>query len=374
MNSKERAIRALNHEEPDRVPLEGVAWGEWSQPFLEKVLLPYLGIREAPGPEQIEQLTRKLGIDFRPVSVDPPTEFQYRAVYDPLFLVPWGVRISPDILEDEWGVQRQLNATRTQSRTTKYPLRGVENLDDYTFPDPDAAGRFDTAEKLVKKWGDEYALSADFGSDGFFLQGWYLRGFEDLILDMQSNPTFVDNLFDKLLEYYTSIGIRLAELGVDVLCIPDDIAMQTGLIISPRLWRKYFKPRMLKLIQAVKQKGMYVLYHCDGNLEPIIPDLIEIGVDALNPVQPECMDPAKIKKLYGDKLCLGGTISMQETLPFGTIEDVRSEVKKRIATCGAGGGLIISPSNQATIDVKPEKFVAIYETTRKFGTYFKDSI
>jgi uroporphyrinogen decarboxylase len=374
MNSKERALRAFNHEEPDRVPLEGIAWGEWSYPFLEKVLLPHFRLEKVAGSvigftEELDLLARMLGIDFRAVSSDPPTDFQRRAVSDPLFHNPWGVRVAPDTLEDEWGIQRQLNATRTQSRIVKHPLKGVNSLDEYTFPDAEAPGRFDTSKKLVKTWRDEYAISAIWGGDGFFSQAWYLRGFEAMILDMQSNPSFVDRLLDELLRFYVSIGMRFAEMGADILCIADDVAMQTGLIISPRLWRRYVKPRMLRLVSAVKQKGMYVIFHSDGNLEPLIPDLIEIGIDALNPVQPECMNPVKIKELYGDKLCLSGTISMQETLPFGTVEDVRNEVEERIATCGAGGGLIISPSNQATIDVKLENFVAVYETAKKFGRY-----
>jgi uroporphyrinogen decarboxylase len=374
MNSKERALRAFNHEEPDRVPLEGVAWGEWSYPFLRNVLLPYLGLEagELSGStgfcEEQDLLARTLGIDFRPVTSDPPTDFQRRAEFDPLFENAWGLRIASDILQDEWGIQRQLNATKTQSRVIRHPLKGAEGLDQYVFPDPEAPGRFDSAEKLASLWGDEYAISAS-PADGFFLQGWYLRGFEDLILDMHSNPAFVDQLFDKLLEFYLSAGRHLAEIGVDIYVLSDDVAMQTGLIISPRLWRRYVKPRVAKLVSSLKQLGMRTLYHSDGNVEPLIPDLIEVGIDALNPIQPECMDPAKTKELYGEKLCLSGTISVQETLPFGSVEDVKDEVEKRIVTCGSGGGLIICPSNQATIDVKPENFVAVYESAKKFGRY-----
>jgi len=377
LNSRERALRAFNHEEPDRVPLEGVAWGEWSYPFLKKVLLPYLGIEagqvngDAEGfSEAQDLLARRLGIDFRPITVGPPTDFQRRAEFDPLFENAWGLRIAPDILQDEWGIQRQLNATKTQSRVIKYPLRGAENLNQYVFPDPEAPGRFEGVENLIKTWGEEYAISAS-PSDGFFMQGWYLRGFEDLILDMHSNPGFVDQIFDKLLKFYMSVGRRLAEMVVDVYVLSDDVAMQTGPIISAHLWRKYVKPRVRKLVSSLKKMGMYTLFHSDGNLEPLIPDLIEVGIDALNPVQPECMDPAKIKQLYGEELCLSGTISIQETLPFGSVEDVRNEVEKRIVTCGCGGGLIICPSNQAAIDVKPENFVAVYETAKKFGRYPK---
>ena len=376
MLPRERVLKALNHEEPDRVPLEGVSWGEWSYPFLQGILLPYLGLEtransnSADFSQEVDLLARKLGIDFRPIVMEPPTDFQRRGKFDALFENPWGKKIAPDTLEDEWGIQRELNSTRLQSRIIRHPLKGVESLSTYEFPDPEAPGRFDAAEKIAKQWQGEFAISGGSG-DGFFTQGWYLRGFQEIIFDMQSNPSFVDSLFDRLLEFHLAAGKRMAEAGADIYVLSDDVAMQTGPIISPRLWRRFIKPRVTKLVGELKKRGMYVLFHSDGNLEPLIPELIDSRIDALNPIQPECMDPAKIKQLYGKELCLSGTISVQRTLPYGTVEDVTNEVKMRIETCGAGGGLIICPSNQALVDVKPENFVAVYETARKFGRYPK---
>lgn len=374
MKSRERALRAFNHEEPDRVPLEGVAWVPWSHPFLVRILFPYLGLEPTRQDNKgfmgdLDLTARKLGIDFRPISSDPPASFRENAIFDPLFHNAWGVQVASNILEDEWGIQRELTATEAQSRIIKHPLKGNTNLDDYEFPDSDAPGRFESVERRVKTWQEEYAIVARGGGDGFFLQGWYLRGFEDLVLDMHSNSKLVDELFDQLLKFYVSEGKRLAEIGADIYVVSDDVAMQTGPIISPSLWRRFVKPRLSKLISALKQTGMYIMYHSDGNLEHLIPELIEIGIDGLNPIQPECMNPATIKELYGDRICLSGTISMQETLPFGTIEDVRNEVKKRIATCAPGGGFIICPSNRATIDISADKFLAVYEVAKKFGRY-----
>jgi uroporphyrinogen decarboxylase len=374
MNSRERAIRAIEHEEPDRVPLEGVAWGEWSYPFLEKILLPYFGLagergRVMDSSEQLDAIAERLGIDFRAVSVDPPSDFQEKAVYNPLFHNPWGIQVASDALKDEWGIVRQLNATRTQSRVIYHPLQGKESLDDYVFPDPEAPGRFDTAEKLIKRWRDEYAISAIWGGDCFFCQAWYLRGFKDFILDLYTNSKLANELLDNLLKFFKAVGKEFVEMGVDIICIADDVAMQTGMILSPKLWRKHIKPRIKALIDDLKKSGVYILYHTDGNCEAVINDLIEIGVDILNPIQPECLDPARIKQLYGDDLTLSGTISVQETLPYGTVEDVKNEVMRRIETCGHGGGLILSPSNQATLDVKVENFIAIYDTVKRFGRY-----
>lgn len=374
MNSRERGIRAIEHEEPDRVPLEGVAWAEWSFPFLQKVL-SYLGLPQVSrggmlgAGEEMEAFSRRLGADFRAVSMEPPEEFRRRAVYDPLFHQPWGIQVAPETLEDEWGVRRQLNATKTQSRIVYHPLKDLEDLDEYEFPDIDAPGRFDSAEKLAQKWRDEYLVSGIWNGDSFFCHAWYLRGFQKLIRDMYSNPGFVEKLFDRLLEFFLAATKRLIEAGVDILAIADDVAAQTGMIISPKLWRRYVKPRMKTIIDEAKRRGAYVLYHTDGDCRAIIPDLIEIGVDILNPIQPECMDPAEIKRDYGEELTLSGTISIQDTLPYGSLKEVEEEVLTRIETCAHGGGLILSPSNQALLDSKVENFLAVYDTVKKYGKY-----
>jgi len=370
---RERALRAIELEEPDRVPLEGVAWGEWSFPFLQRLLV-HLGLGEVEIPvkelgEKQDLLAERLGIDFRAVKSDPPVSFRRRAVFNPLFHVSWGIPVGPEVLEDEWGVRRTLNATRMQSRIVYHPLRGRESLDGYDFPDPEAPGRFDAAEMLVRNWGGRYAVSASWGGDSFFCQAWYLRGFRDLILDMHSNRGFAERLLDELQKFFLAVGKRLAEMGVDIVCIADDIAMQRGMIFSPHLWRRYFKPRMRTIVQTLKRRGVHILFHSDGDCSAIIPDLLEIGVDILNPVQPECMDPAEVKRVYGERLVLSGTISIQKTLPEGTPEDVRDEVVKRMETCGRGGGLIISPSNQVLLDTSVENFLAVYEAARKYGRY-----
>jgi len=370
MNSRERALTALEHREPDRVPLEGVAWGEWSYPFVLR-LLEYMGVqgRGLSMAERQDRLGERLGIDFRAVKADPPRSFQEEGTYNPLFHYPWGLEVAPDVLEDEWGVRRTLNSTRLQSRIIHHPLRGKASLEDYFIPDPEAPGRFDTAKRLLKNWQGRYAVSASHGGDAYFCQAWYIRGFTELLRDLYVNPGFADELFDELQSFFLPVSRRLAEMGVDVLCIADDMAMQTGMIISPRLWRRFIKPRMKVVVEAVKSRGCRVLFHTDGDCEAIIPDLIEIGVDALNPIQPECMDPARIKALYGEKLTLSGTVSVQRTLPMGTVQDVEVEVKTRIRTCGPGGGFILAPTNQALLDTKPENFLAVYETAQKWGRY-----
>ena len=183
------------------------------------------------------------------------------------------------------------------------------------------------------------------------------------------NERFVNELLDRLLYWEIEEGKRLVETGVDICAIGDDFGMQTGMIISPYLWKKYFKPRYRKLFRELKKSGdVYIFFHNDGKIEQMIPDLIEIGVDILNPVQPECMDLIKLKKLYGDKLTFHGTISIQKTLPFGTVEEVKSEVITRIKTLGYDGGLILAPK-QLMHDVPIENILTLYDTAKKYGRY-----
>ena len=173
----------------------------------------------------------------------------------------------------------------------------------------------------------------------------------------------------KLLEYYIGIGKKLAELEVDQVNMADDIAGQTGMIISPRLWRRYVKPYYRKLIEVLRSKVKYIFYHSDGDLRPVIPDLIEIGVNILNPIQPDCMDIAELKSLYGDKLTLWGGLSVQDIIPHGTVKDVENHVKETIETLAPNGGFVIGTSNLVTQDTPIENCLAIYEAVKKYGRY-----
>jgi uroporphyrinogen-III decarboxylase len=144
----------------------------------------------------------------------------------------------------------------------------------------------------------------------------------------------------------------------------DDVGMQTGMLISPALWRRHLKPRMAELIARVKSinPAVKVAYHSDGMIWDIVPDLIEIGLDVLNPVQPACMDPADLKRRFGDRLCFWGSLDEQHTLPFGSPEDVRAEVRTRLATIGRHGGLILGPTHHVQLDTPMENFWAMVET------------
>jgi uroporphyrinogen decarboxylase len=200
---------------------------------------------------------------------------------------------------------------------------------------------------------------------------WYLRGMENFMMDLIADREFAEALLYKIMNIRIGMSEKYARYGVDILRLGDDVSTQLAMMMDPDLWREVLKPRLAKVIGAAKgvKKDVLVFYHGDGNLQAIIPDLIEIGVDILNPVQPECMDPVQIKKLYGDKLSFWGTIGTQTVLPFGTPLEVESKVKEMIKTVGAGGGLVLAPTHMIEPDVPWENVEAFIEAVKKYGTY-----
>ena len=246
-------------------------------------------------------------------------------------------------------------------------LKSVEELDDYPWPDMEAPYRYEHLEAAVKSLHD----------CGFFLRGsvghifedaWQMRGMDNLFMDFALTPEFAELLLDKVTSHRCFMARRCAEAGVDMLLLGDDVGMQNRLMMSPATWRRWFKPRLAQVIKAGRDVNprIHVFYHSDGYIEPIIPDLIEVGVDVLNPVQPECMDPAKLKNLYGEQLAFWGTIGTQTTMPFGTPDDVRNTIIERIRTVGRGGGLVLAPTHVLEPDVPWENVIAFFETIENY--------
>jgi uroporphyrinogen decarboxylase len=206
-----------------------------------------------------------------------------------------------------------------------------------------------------------------------FETAYRLRGFEQFMVDMILNPPLVEYLVEQLTAMHLAVSLLLARSGIDILVLDDDVAEPTRMLMSPEMWRRYFKPGIRAIIDAVRtaQPDIAILWHSDGCIEPIIPDLIEIGVDILNPVQPDVMDPARLKHIYGDKLTFFGTVGTPTRWSWGTPEAICTEVRERIETVGVGGGLIIAPA----YDLEPEEnipwenIVAFFDAVDTFGVY-----
>jgi len=250
-------------------------------------------------------------------------------------------------------------------------ISSVEELKEYPFPDFEASYRHEHLEEEVKKIKDKKLAVVAPLEMTIFEVAWQIRGFNELMTDFLINEDLPEFLLDRITELRCFQAKRYAEAGVDIIRLGDDVGTQHKLMMSPDLWRKWLKPRLIKVINSVRKvnPNIFIFYHSDGYIEPIISDLIEIGINILNPVQPECMDPAKLKRLYGDRLVFWGTISIQRTLPFGTPEDVRKEVKERIETVGKGGGLIISPTHAIEPEVPYENIFGFVEAVKEYGNY-----
>jgi uroporphyrinogen decarboxylase len=188
-------------------------------------------------------------------------------------------------------------------------------------------------------------------------------------MDVADNANTADFLLDQIADRVARAAQRFAEAGVDVLILGDDIATQHGLMMSLDMWTRIFKPRLRRIISAAKEvrPDVIIFYHSDGNVWDAIPGLIDAGVEILNPVQPECMNPAEVKKSFGDRLAFFGTVSVQRTMPFGTPDEVRSEVRQRIETVGKGGGLLLSPAHVLQPDVPWDNIVAFFEAVSEYG-------
>jgi len=197
-----------------------------------------------------------------------------------------------------------------------------------------------------------------------FETAWALRGYEQLMVDMALDPDLADQILNMPYQYHLAAAKKLVELGVDMIWIGDDVGTQQRMLISPGMWRRFLKPRMANFIAENKaiNPELKVAYHTDGNIEPIIPELIEIGLDVLNPIQPACMDPRQLKDAYGDRLCFWGTIDEQRTLPFGSPKDIQAEVLQRLETIGRDGGLILSPTHHVQLDTPLENFWMMVDT------------
>ncbi|MBD3180764.1 hypothetical protein GF312_00630 [Candidatus Poribacteria bacterium] len=355
MTPRERVLTALNRKEPDRVPVSFSLCPSQMERFRKETGATspseYFGF----GTRGVGLARTKLKTDFS----------EYTSDY------PEGTRV------DEWGIGWVKTPTSFHFEHIQHPLAKattVKEIEEYPFPDLDADYRYEGLAERVKKIKEQdYAVTASAMAVGgtVFWPPYKLRGMEQLLVDFMINPEIANAMLDAVTDRISVMAKRYAEADVDILNMADDLGTQLAPIISLDLFKKYIKDRLGKVIKSAKdvKPDILVFFHSDGHIQEFIPDLIEIGVDILNPVQPECMDPAEIKEKYGHKLALWGTIGTQTTLPFGTPEDVRQVVKDRMETVGKGGGFLIAPTHVIEPEVPWENIMAFIDAVEEFGYY-----
>jgi uroporphyrinogen decarboxylase len=277
---------------------------------------------------------------------------------------------------DEWGLGHVPTASAETDHAHlegyRYPMLHLESEADaaeYPLPDLDAAYRYEPVRAEIEEIHRRDLSAMAMLECTVFERAWYLRSMERLLLDFTDGNAFATTLLDRITERRIAQAQHYARCGADVIAYGDDVGTQRGMLMSVRMWRTWLKPRLARTIAAARdvRPDVLVFYHSDGDVSAINPDLIEIGVDILNPIQPECMDPVALKRTYGDRLSFWGTIGTQSTFPFGSPDDVRCEVRARIETVGAGGGLFLAPTHVIEPEVPFENIVAFVETVKGEG-------
>jgi uroporphyrinogen decarboxylase len=277
------------------------------------------------------------------------------------------------LLTNEWGVEYK--TVGYYSEMVRHPLARAESLADisgFAFPDPHAPGRFDLAQEVVERYGDRYAICGDLECT-IFEASWYLTGFEKFLIDLSLGKDYVFALMDRVMGYSIEVGKELLRIGADIIWLGDDLGTQQGMLLSPEMWRKYFKERMRQVIQSLKRVNpqVKIAYHSCGSYYPVIPELIEIGVDILNALQPNArdMELSRLKERHGHTVAFFGGLDTQGILPFGSRQDIEEEIKRVIRAAARGGGLILAGAHNIQPDVSVEKLATIFDLCRRYGSY-----
>jgi len=239
-----------------------------------------------------------------------------------------------------------------------HPLENMNHYSSYHWPVPTDKEMLRYGRMTMEKYREKYFLLG-FQHIGLFERSWCLRGYENFMCDLLLEPDFVEEMMDHILEYKLAEGQMYINLGVDAVRLGDDWGLQKNLQIQPELWRKFIKPRQAKLYKFYKDAGLPVFQHSCGDIARIIPDLIEIGLDVLHPIQPLSMDIKELAKKYGKQLVFWGGIDTQEVLPLWKPVDVRVEVHRVYDILGFNGKYIIGPSQEVMSDVSIENVEAL---------------
>ena len=343
MLPRERVMAAIDHRETDRVPVD--LWAE--EPVWER-LLGDLGLTTR------DALLERLEVDVRYVS----------PVYPPDV-------VSNGVKQNMWG-ERWMMANTPWGRDWEHiagALADVSSLDEiraFPWPSCDDVDYPGLAEQCDKY--DGYAIA--YGNADIFERPALVRGWENFLCDASLNPDWVDFITKKFLDYFVEDFTRCLEATrgrIDIFWALTDLGTQAGLLQSRKMFQRFIAPPIKTLAEQAHRNGVKFMFHSCGSVRELIPDLIELGVDILNPIQPAAvgMEPAGLKRDFGDRLCFHGGIDIQYLLPLESAAAVRAEVKRRVKILGNRGGYILAPSHNLQQDIPTENIVAMYDPTSR---------
>jgi len=383
MRNKDRVLCALKHKEPDRVPFDLSSTGATEISLIAyRNLLNYFGLES----EEVELLTldaqrarvneiilQKLNVDTRGIHPNVPLHWKQDTKEDDKYIY----------YKDGWGIIRKMPKNKgLYYDIFSHPLSEVPTnaIKKYPWPNPldplIFKGLKEKTEKLYRDVDAALVVGRTFGN-GIFTMGSWLDGYENWFCNLISDSKRVNIVMDKILELKIKYWDRmLQEIGdyINIIVEYDDLGSQDSLLISPGIYRKYVRPRQKELFEFIKSKrpSIFIFFHSDGAIYDLIPDLIEIGIDILNPIQIGLpgMDAQVLKKEFGKYLTFwGGGIDTQYTLPNGTVNEIKSEVKNRIRDLSSGGGFVFATVHAIQSDVPPENIMAMWEALQESGTY-----
>ena len=342
MNSRDRVLTSLAHQTPDRVPRNF-----WAEPPTWNRLFEYLGHNDK------ERLLVDLDIDIRSLEVSAPPDVQDA---NGIFQNFWGERYIYQ--QTPWGPMREDIAGALSDAKT------FDDLLNFPWQPPDIFD-YSSLPEQCKRW-DGYALL--YGFADIWERPALVRGLQNMFVDMADNPDWVHFLGRKFTDFYKEDYTRAAEATrgrIDMFLLISDLGSQRGPLISKRMFKEFIAPYIKEMCDLIHELGAKVLFHSCGNIRPLIADLIELGVDILDPIQPtNDMAPDALKSEFGDRLCFHGGIDMQRLLPLGTPEEVRVGARHYEEVLGRGGGYILAPAHLFQPDVPPDNVWAVYGRAR----------
>jgi uroporphyrinogen decarboxylase len=339
MLPRERVLAAINHEQPDRVPVD--LWAE--EPVWERLL----GDLKLP---TRDALLERLDIDVRYVSPAYPLDVIENGVKQNFWGERWMMANTP------WGRDWEHIAGALANVSS---LAEIEAFPWPSCDDVDYSGLADLCDKY-----DGYAIA--YGNADIFERPALVRRWEDFLCDTSLNPDWVDFMLKKFLDFFVEDFTRCLEATrgrIDIFWALTDLGTQAGLLQSRKTFQRFIAPPIKTLAEQCRRNGVKFMFHSCGSVRELIPDLIELGVDILNPIQPAAvgMEPEGLKRDFGDRLCFHGGIDIQYLLPLQPAQAVRKEVKRRVGILGDGGGYILAPSHNLQLDIPTENVLAMYD-------------
>lgn len=358
LDSRERAIRSLCLEEPDRVPLFDLSI---DFPIIRDITGKEITLTKENMEKDlsiIAECHKKIGLDFLVYyggyGIVDERELKY--IDDKTFIDPWGA------------IRRKMDFPTLEAIYMGGSIKNPMDLERFQPPDVEKTIELiKSVEKTLRKIGEEMLLVG--GIVGCFITGLEMRGFVNWLSDFYLNPSLAKKILDMVHEFNIEVGSALVDAGAEAIIYDDDYADAKGPMLCPKLWREFIKPYHSEFVRKFKKKGVFVLEHSDGNIMSIIDDLIESELDALHPIEPGAMDMSLVKERYGDKICLIGNVDCKNIMVRGSEDDVRRDVRRCIDQASPGGGHILSASNSLNWQIPTKNVLAMVDEAKRYGKY-----